>query len=182
METKTIRLNAPFDSAELAKLKAGDRVEISGVLYTARDAAHKRLVALLEKGEPLPFDIDGQGIYYVGPCVKDGRILSAGPTTSYRMDAYAPALYERGLAATIGKGDRSEEVYRAIKKSGGVYFAAIGGAGALYAACVTDARILAYEELGAEAVRRLVVKDMPVVVAIDSNGDSVYRGSFDFGD
>lgn len=170
-----IRLFTPFDNNILKTLKAGDRVLISGKLYTARDAGHKRLCELIENGEELPVDLRGQVIYYVGPCIRNGEVLSAGPTTSMRMDAYAPKLYAYGVAASIGKGDRSEEVYRAIVKNGGVYLAAIGGAGALYASKIKSAGVIAFDDLGTEALRELEVENFPCIVAIDCEGKSVYR-------
>lgn len=169
------RLKVPFDKADMEMLRAGDRVYLSGSILTGRDAAHKRLFECVENGKQPPVDLRGQAIYYVGPCRKDGVIISAGPTTSIRMDAYAPALYEEGVFATIGKGDRSKEVYDAIVKNGGVYLAAIGGAGALYAECIKSARVLAYEDLGTEAVYEFEVKSFDCIVAIDSRGNSIYR-------
>ena len=169
------KLTLPTDSAALSALKAGDVALVSGVVYTGRDAAHKRLVAALERGEELPIPLKGQGIYYVGPCKKEGVPISAGPTTSYRMDKYAPTLYRRGLLVTIGKGDRSEEVYAAIKENGGVYLAAIGGAGALYAKAITKCEVVAYDDLGTEAIHRFEIADLPAIVAIDSEGNSVYK-------
>ena len=171
------RLQLPCSSEELKKLKAGDRVLLSGTLYTARDAAHKRLCALLEKGEPLPFDIKGQTIYYVGPAPtpQGYAIGSAGPTTSYRMDKYSPALLDAGLKGMIGKGLRNSEVKEAMKRNGAVYFAAVGGAAALIARSIVSAEVIAYEDLGTEAVRKLELKDMPVIVTIDSEGNDLYE-------
>ncbi len=168
-----IRVWFPCDKEALASLVAGDRVLICGTLFTGRDAAHKRITEAGIDNAPIP--VEGQAIYYVGPCEKDGKILSAGPTTSYRMDKYAPALYRKGLRATIGKGDRSEDVCDAIVESGGVYFAAIGGAGALYAKAVKKSEIVAYPDLGTEAIHRFEVEDMPAVVAIDCRGGSIYK-------
>jgi len=168
------RLKVPFDKDEIKKLVAGDRVYLSGKILTGRDAAHKRLFECVKKGEALPVDLKDQAIYYVGPCRKDGEIVSAGPTTSMRMDAFAPTLYDEGVLATIGKGDRSKDVYEAIVRNGGVYLATIGGAGALYAQCIKSAKVLAYEELGAEAVYEFEVEEMPCVVAIDKDGKGVY--------
>lgn len=168
-------LNLPCKKEELAALSAGDNVLISGTLFTGRDAAHKRVVEAIDRGETPPIPLEGQGIYYVGPCKKDGKVMSAGPTTSYRMDKYAPRLYKMGLRVTIGKGDRSDEVYAAIKESGGVYLAAIGGAGALYAGAVKSATVIAYDDLGTEAIHRFEVQNFPAVVAIDCNGNSIYR-------
>jgi fumarate hydratase subunit beta len=171
-----IRLKTPLRDEEVEKLKRGDRVLISGVVYTGRDAAHKRLIDLLKAGKDLPFDIRGQIIYYVGPApAKPGQILgSAGPTTSYRMDAYSPTLIEKGLKGMIGKGMRSEAVKEAMKKYKAVYFAATGGAGALLAKRVKKVEIVAYEDLGPEAIRRLEVEDLPVIVVNDVRGNDLY--------
>lgn len=172
-----IRIRTPFTNESLKQLKAGDSVLLSGYIYTARDAAHKRLIELLEQGKPLPFDLKGQAIYYVGPSpARPGQpIGSAGPTTSYRMDAYTPQLLEKGLKGMIGKGKRSGDVIEAMKKNGAVYFAAIGGAAALNARRVKSSELIAYEDLGAESINRLLVEDLPLVVVIDSNGDNYYE-------
>ena len=153
------RIHAPLCREELVDLRAGDSVLLSGVIYTGRDAAHKRLCSLVEQGKELPFDMRNQVIYYVGPCpAKPGDPFgSCGPTTSYRMDAYAPLLCDLGLIGMIGKGQRSEAVIQAIQRNGGIYFAATGGAGALIATCVKSAEIIAFEDLGTEAIRRLRV-------------------------
>ena len=174
--SEPIRLKTPLRDEEVEELKRGDRVLISGVVYTGRDAAHKRLIDLLKAGKDLPFDIRGQIIYYVGPApAKPGQILgSAGPTTSYRMDAYSPALIEKGLKGMIGKGMRSEAVKEAMKKYKAVYFAATGGAGALLAKRVKKVEIVAYEDLGPEAIRRLEVEDLPVIVVNDVRGNDLY--------
>ena len=166
----------PLDRAVAKRLRAGDLVSLTGVVYTARDAAHRRLVEGLDRGEAPPFPIDGQTIYYVGPCpAPPGRpVGSAGPTTSGRMDRYAPRLLRLGLVGMIGKGKRSEEVRQAVVETCAVYFGATGGAGALIAACVASAEVVAYEDLGTEAVRRLVVKDFPAVVLIDAEGSDLY--------
>jgi fumarate hydratase subunit beta len=158
-------------------LRAGDRVLFNGVLYTARDAAHARLVALLDEGKPLPFPIEGQIIYYVGPSpARPGAIIgSAGPTTSGRMDIYAPALMAAGLKGMIGKGSRSEDVKAAMAKHRAVYFAATGGAGALLSQRIVKAEVVAYEELGPEAIRRLEVEDLPAIVVNDIHGGDLYR-------
>lgn len=169
------KLKTPLDKSEIAKLNVGDVVYITGRLLTGRDAAHKRIFDALKNGEELPVEIEGQTIYYVGPCEKDGKVLSAGPTTSMRMDAYAPLLYDEGVVATIGKGDRNKDVYDAIKRNGGVYLAAIGGAGALYASKIKSSRVLAYCDLGTEAVHEFQVEDFPCVVAIDANGNGIYE-------
>lgn len=165
-------------SAETARtLRCGEQVLISGTIYTARDAAHKRLTELVAQGKPLPLPVAESIIYYVGPAPeKPGQVIgSAGPTTSYRMDAYAPTLLDMGLTGMIGKGKRGREVVEAMKRNGGVYFCAIGGAGALLAQCVEKAEIIAYEDLGAEAIRRLEVKNLPVIVVIDSLGNNLYE-------
>ena len=174
--SQPIRLKPPLSDEDVEKLKIGDRILINGIIYTGRDAAHKRLFDLLKEGKTLPFDIKGQIIYYVGPTpAKPGQALgSAGPTTSYRMDAYSPSLIERGLKGMIGKGMRSDAVKEAMKKYKAVYFAATGGAGALLAKRVKKAEIVAYEDLGPEAIRRLVVDDLPVIVVNDVRGNDLY--------
>lgn len=171
-----IRLTPPLSSDDVAQLKAGDRVLITGTIYTGRDAAHKRIVDALAKGEEPPFPLDGAVIYYVGPSPPPpGRVIgAAGPTTSYRMDAYAPTLIARGLKAMIGKGKRNDEVKTAMQDQKAVYLAAIGGAGALMARCIKEAEVIAYPELGPEAVRRLVVEDMPLVCVNDVHGGDLY--------
>jgi fumarate hydratase subunit beta len=178
------RLTTPLDDDTVKKLKSGDKVLLSGIIYTGRDAAHKRLVDLVEKGEDLPLDLKGQVIYYVGPTpARPGRpIGSAGPTTSYRMDAYTPALLALGLKGMIGKGNRSPEVIEAMKKHGALYFAATGGAGALIARRRKSSRVVAYEDLGPEAIRRLEVEDFPVIVINDVEGNDLYtRGVEEYG-
>ena len=174
---RPIKITPPLTDADVEKLKAGDKVLITGVLYTARDAAHKRLIELLDKGEKLPFDVKGQLIYYVGPTpAKPGQVIgSAGPTTSGRMDAYTPRLLELGLKGTIGKGQRSAEVVEAMKKYKAVYLAAVGGAAALIAKTIKKAEIVAYEDLGPEAIRRLEVVDFPAIVVNDINGNDLFR-------
>ncbi|MBR5949370.1 MAG: Fe-S-containing hydro-lyase [Clostridia bacterium] len=171
------KIDLPITREMARTIKSGESCLLSGVIYTARDAAHKRLVELLEKGEKLPFDIENATIYYVGPtpAKPDQVIGSAGPTTSYRMDAYSPALIAAGETGMIGKGKRGAEVVEAMKKHGAVYFAAIGGAGALLSSCIKSAEVVCYEDLGAEAVRRLVVDDLPVVAVIDSDGSNLYE-------
>lgn len=171
------RIHAPLVAQELETLRAGDSVLLSGTIYTGRDAAHKRLCALVAEGKPLPFDIRGQVIYYAGPCpAKPGDAIgSCGPTTSYRMDAYAPTLCDLGLIGMIGKGQRSPAVIDAIRRNGGVYFAATGGAGALIAGSVKAARVIAFVDLGTEAIRELQVEDLPLIVAIDSEGGNLYE-------
>jgi len=172
----TVKLTTPLTESVARGLNAGDMVELSGVIYTARDAAHKRLMDCLEKNQPLPFELAGAVIYYVGPSpAPPGRpIGSAGPTTSGRMDAYAPRLIALGLRGMIGKGGRSPEVVEACKKHGAVYFAGLGGAGALMAQCVKSSELVAYEDLGPEAVRRLTVEAMPLVVINDARGRDLY--------
>ena len=171
------KITMPLTAEKTKELHTGDNVLISGVIYTGRDAAHKRLVELIQEGKPLPVDVKDSVIYYVGPApAKPGQVIgSAGPTTSYRMDAYAPALLDLGLKGMIGKGKRSPEVIESMKKNGAVYFGAIGGAGALLAKCIKKAEIVCYEDLGAEAVRRLEVENLPVVVVIDSQGNNLYE-------
>lgn len=167
----------PLNDEKVSELKIGESVLLTGVIYTARDAAHKRLVEAVERGEKLPFDIKGETIYYVGPTPeKEGEAIgSAGPTTSYRMDSYAPTLLDLGQKGMIGKGVRGQNVIDSMIKNKAIYFGAIGGAGALISKCITKAEIIAYEDLGEEAVRRLEVKDFPVIVAIDSQGNSIYK-------
>ena len=174
---EAIRLTTPLQTQDVEQLRIGDRVMLSGVVYTARDAAHKRLIQLIEAGDPLPFDLAGQVIYYVGPSpAKPGRpIGAAGPTTSYRMDAYSPRLIAKGLKGMIGKGSRSADVIEAMKKHKCVYFAAIGGAGALIAQCIKKAEIIAYEDLGPEAIRRMGVEKLPVFVVNDMYGNDLYQ-------
>ena len=172
-----IRLTTPLSNGDVENLKIGDKVLLNGVLLTGRDAAHKRLFDLIKNGEDLPIDIKGQVIYYVGPApAKPGKpIGSAGPTTSYRMDPYAPTLIELGLKGMIGKGNRSQEVIESMKKHKAVYFGATGGAGALIAKRIKKARIVAYEDLGPEAIRILEVEDFPVTVVNDCNGNDLYK-------
>ncbi len=170
------RLSTPLSDAVVESLRAGDRVLLNGVIYTARDAAHKRLVELIEKGEALPIDLLGQVIYFVGPTPpKPGQVIgSAGPTTSGRMDAYSPRLLDLGLKGMIGKGSRSEAVKEALKRNKAVYFAATGGAGALLAQRIVASRVVAYEDLGPEAIHELEVVDFPVVVINDMYGGDLY--------
>ena len=172
-----IKLTAPLTHEAAKQLKAGDSCLISGVIYTARDAAHKRLCELLDAGKPLPIDLNESIIYFVGPTpAKPGQAIgSAGPTTSYRMDAYSPKLIAKGQTGMIGKGKRGPEVIAAMKEHGAVYFGAIGGCGALLSKCIKKAEIVAYEDLGAEAIRRLEVEDFPAIVIIDSNGNNLYE-------
>lgn len=158
-------------------LKAGDKVLLSGVVYTSRDAAHKRIKELLDKGEPTPYELSGAAIYYAGPtAAKDGMVIgSCGPTTSSRMDVYAPEFLDRGLSAMIGKGERSESVCEAIRRNGAVYFCAIGGAGALACKCITECEVIAFEDLGCESVKRLVFDKFPLIVAVDSSGGNIFK-------
>ena len=171
-----ISIKTPLTQDKLKELKAGDSCLISGVIYTARDAAHKRLFELIQEGKELPLDIKDSIIYYVGPTpAKSGQAIgSAGPTTSYRMDAYSPVLISQGQTGMIGKGLRGQEVIDAIKKYGAVYFGAIGGCGALLSKCIKKSEVIAYDDLGAEAIRRLEVEDFPVIVVIDSQGNNLY--------
>ncbi|MCA1990106.1 MAG: Fe-S-containing hydro-lyase [Desulfarculus sp.] len=175
--SQTIRLTTPLTSETLRELKSGDRVLLNGVVYTGRDAAHKRIVEAMEAGGQPPFPLEGAAIFYVGPSpAPPGRVIgAAGPTTSYRMDAYAPYLIAHGLKAMIGKGKRGEEVKAAMVRHGAVYLAAIGGAGALMARSITEAEVIAFPDLGPEAVRRLVVKDMPLFVVNDVHGGDLYQ-------
>ncbi len=170
---------APINKEELADLKAGDYVYITGTIYTARDAAHKRMQETLDKGEPLPIELKNNLIYYMGPSpAREGRpIGSAGPTTSSRMDKYAPGLMDLGLAGMIGKGKRSQAVMDAIVRNGAVYFAAVGGAGALLFKSITASKVVAYDDLGTEAIRRLEVKDFPVIVVADKDGNNLYESA-----
>ena len=172
-----VTIKSPLSREEARKLKAGDSCLLSGVIYTARDAAHKRLCELVAEGKELPVDIKDAVIYFVGPTpARPGEAIgSAGPTTSYRMDAYSPTLIELGLTGMIGKGKRGDEVIDAMKKHGAVYFGAIGGCGALLAKCIKKSEIVAYEDLGAEAIRRLEVENFPVTVIIDSEGNNLYK-------
>lgn len=171
-----VKINTPLTEAVLKNLKIGDNVLITGTIYTGRDAAHKKLFDLIQQGKDLPFEVKGQIIYYVGPSpTKPGKVIgSAGPTTSYRMDAYTPALIAKGLKGMIGKGARAPEVVEAMKTHHAVYFAAIGGAAALLAKCIKKNELVAYEELGPEAIRRLEVENFPVVVVNDIYGNDLY--------
>ena len=172
-----INITVPMSRETARSLKAGDSVLLSGVIYTARDAAHKRLCELAAQGKELPLDVKDGVIYFVGPTpAKPGEVIgSAGPTTAYRMDAYSPTLIHLGLTGMIGKGKRNETVVNAMKECGAVYFGAIGGCGALLSRCIKKAEIIAYEDLGAEAIRRLEVENFPVVVIIDSEGNNLYE-------
>ncbi len=171
------RISAPIEKEAARSLRAGDFVYIDGTIYTARDAAHKRMIEALEKGETLPIDMDGTVIYYMGPSpAREGRpIGSAGPTTASRMDKYTPTLLDMGMGAMIGKGKRSPEVVDGIVRNGAVYLAAIGGAGALLSKCIRESEIVAYEDLGTEAIRKLTVERFPAIVVIDSEGNNLYE-------
>lgn len=171
------RIETPVSDETIEKLRAGDRVLITGDLYTGRDSAHKKLIELVKEGKDLPFDIKGQFIYYVGPTpARPGKpIGSAGPTTSYRMDSFAPTLHSMGLKGTIGKGSRNEEVKEALKKYKAVYLAAVGGAGALISKSIESSEVIAYPELGPEAIRRVKVKDFPCIVINDIYGGDLYE-------
>ena len=170
-------INVPFDKSISTNLKAGDYVYLTGTIYTARDAAHKRMYEALKKGEELPFDVKNNTIYYMGPSpAREGRpIGSAGPTTASRMDKYAPSLLDLGLIGMIGKGKRNKAVHETIVRDRAVYFAAVGGAGALLSKCITSSEVIAYDDLGTEAIRKLTVKDFPVIVVIDSEGRDLYE-------
>lgn len=170
-------INAPVSKEDAQKLKSGDYVYLTGTIYTARDAAHKRMKETLDKNGNLPFNIKGNIIYYMGPSpAREGRpIGSAGPTTASRMDRYTPQLLDLGLGAMIGKGKRSKEVIDAIIRNQSVYFAAVGGAGALLSKCIVSSNVIAYEDLGTEAIRCLEIKDFPVIVVIDSEGNNLYE-------
>ena len=172
-----IRVTTPMTREQARTLKSGDSVLLSGVIYTARDAAHKRLCELVEQGKELPLDVKDSVIYFVGPTpARPGEAIgSAGPTTSYRMDAYSPTMIEQGQTGMIGKGKRGPEVVAAMKEHGAVYFGAIGGCGALLSKCIKKAEVIAYDDLGAEAIRRLEVEDFPVIVIIDSEGNNLYE-------
>lgn len=171
------RITTPCTAADLVPLRAGDTVLLSGVIYTARDQAHKRMMEALDAGEALPFDLKGSAIYYVGPTPeRPGQVIgSAGPTTSGRMDAYSPRLLRLGNRVMIGKGKRDDAVKEAVVETGSVYLAALGGAGALMAQCVSSLEVIAWPDLGCEAVRRLEVKDMPLTVILDSVGGDLYE-------
>lgn len=171
------KLKLPLSDEQINGLRAGDSVLLSGVVYTARDAAHKRLMEIIENGEELPFDMKDSAVYYLGPTpARPGHhIGSAGPTSSYRMDPYSVPLMKLGLKVMIGKGERGEEMIKAIKKYNAVYFAATGGAAALLSKTVHSSKVIAFEDLGTEAIRRLVLKDFPAIVAIDSRGKDQYQ-------
>lgn len=170
-------IKAPINKEITKELKVGDYIYISGTIYTARDAAHKRMFEAMTEGEQPPFSLENNIVYYLGPSpAKEGQVIgSAGPTTSSRMDKYTPLLLDNGLKGMIGKGKRSESVINSIKKNGAVYFAAVGGAGALLSKCIKKAEVIAYDDLGTEAIRKLEVENLPVIVVIDSNGNNLYE-------
>ena len=170
-------IHAPLCEEEIKTLKAGDYVYITGTIYSARDAAHLRMYEAMQKGEEVPMPLENQVIYYMGPSpAREGRpIGSAGPTTASRMDKYAPQLLDLGLGAMVGKGKRSQAVIDAIVRNGSVYFAAVGGAGALLSKCITSAEVVAYDDLGTEAIRKLTVENFPAIVVIDSEGNNLYE-------
>lgn len=172
-----ININTNELKEKARSLRAGDKVLLSGTVYTSRDAAHKRIKALLDSGGELPYALDGAAIYYAGPTgAKDGMVIgSCGPTTSSRMDMYSPEFIDKGLSAMIGKGERSEAVCDAIKRNGAVYFCAIGGAGALACKCITECEVIAFEDLGCESVKRLTFREFPLTVAIDSVGGNIFQ-------
>lgn len=172
-----IRLNAPITREESKSLRAGDYVYLTGTIYTARDAAHERMYQTINNGEKLPVDLNGQIVYYLGPTpARPGKVIgSAGPTTASRMDKYAPKLLDMGLIGMIGKGKRTVEVLDAVKRNGAVYLAAVGGAGALLSKCIKKAEVVAYDDLGTEAIRRLEVENLPVIVVADCVGNNLYE-------
>lgn len=171
------KIQAPFTAETIKQLHTGDMVKITGTIYTARDAAHKKLMELLEEGKDLPFDLKGNVIYYLGPTpAREGQVIgSAGPTTSSRMDKYTPKLLDLGLKGMIGKGRRSPEVIQSIIDNQAVYLAAVGGAGALLSKCIKNSKVIAFDELGTEAIREMYVEDFPAIVAIDSQGNNIYK-------
>ncbi|MBM7556141.1 Fe-S-containing hydro-lyase [Halanaerobacter jeridensis] len=172
-----IKLETPVTESEIRNLKAGDKIKLSGVVYTARDAAHERLIEALNQGRDLPFDMQGAALYYVGPApAKPGEVIgSAGPTTSYRMDPFTPQLLKNGLKIMIGKGNRNQKVMDTMKEEGAVYLAATGGAAALISERIKEMKVIAYPDLGTEAVRKLRVKNLPLVCVIDSTGKNLYN-------
>lgn len=171
------RIQVPLQEKDIEELRAGDYVYLTGTIYTARDAAHKRMYKSMKKGETLPIELKGNVLYYLGPSpAREGQVIgSAGPTTSSRMDKYTPDMLDEGLKGMVGKGKRSPEVVEAIKRNHAVYFAAVGGAGALLAQCIKEAQVVAYEDLGTEAIRRLYIEDLPVIVVIDKEGNNLYE-------
>jgi len=177
MDNEKKVISVPLKEEDIANLKSGDYVYITGTVYTARDAAHKRMYEALKEGKQIPIDLENNVIYYMGPSpAREGRVIgSAGPTTASRMDKYAPDMLDLGLKGMIGKGKRSKEVIDAIVRNKAVYFAAVGGAGALLSKCIKKSEVIAYDDLGTEAIRRLEVEDFPVIVVIDSTGDNLYE-------
>ena len=171
------RIQVPLQEKDIEEVRAGDYVYLTGTIYTARDAAHKRMYESMKKGETLPIELKGNVLYYLGPSpAREGQVIgSAGPTTSSRMDKYTPDMLDEGLKGMVGKGKRSTEVVEAIKRNHAVYFAAVGGAGALLAQCIKEAQVVAYEDLGTEAIRRLYIEDLPVIVVIDKEGNNLYE-------
>ncbi len=172
-----IKIDAPIKQEQLDNLKAGDYVYITGTIYTARDAAHKRMYEAIQNNEELPMEMEGNIIYYMGPSpAREGRAIgSAGPTTASRMDKYAPTLLDLGLKGMIGKGKRSKEVLDAVVRNKSIYFAAVGGAGALLSKCIKESEVIAYDDLGTEAIRKLKVEDLPAIVVIDTKGNNLYE-------
>lgn len=172
-----IKIDAPIKQEQLDNLKAGDYVYITGTIYTARDAAHKRMYEAIQNKEELPMEMEGNIIYYMGPSpAREGRAIgSAGPTTASRMDKYAPTLLDLGLKGMIGKGKRSKEVLDAVVRNKSIYFAAVGGAGALLSKCIKESEVIAYDDLGTEAIRKLKVEDLPAIVVIDTKGNNLYE-------
>lgn len=172
-------ISLPIDKETISELHSGDYLYLTGTIYTARDAAHKRMYETIGRGEELPFDISGNFIYYLGPTpAKPGMVIgSAGPTTSSRMDKYTPELLSRGLSGMIGKGKRSKEVIDSIVENGAVYMAAVGGAGALLSKCIKSSEVIAYDDLGTEAIRKLYVENLPVIVIVDSHGNNLYESA-----
>lgn len=170
-------IQVPLSTQDIDNLKAGDYVYLTGTIYTARDAAHKRMYDSMKKGETLPIELDGNVLYYLGPSpAREGQVIgSAGPTTSSRMDKYTPDMLDAGLKGMVGKGKRSGEVIDAMRRNGAVYFAAVGGAGALLSKCIKEAEVVAYEDLGTEAIRRLHIEELPVIVVIDKDGNNLYE-------
>ena len=176
-ENMNKKIQVPLLKEDIDELRAGDYVYLTGTIYTARDAAHKRMYDSMKKGEELPIELNGNVLYYLGPSpAREGQVIgSAGPTTSSRMDKYTPDMLYAGLKGMVGKGKRSKEVIEAMKRNGAVYFAAVGGAGALLAQCIKEAEVVAYDDLGTEAIRRLHIEDLPVIVVIDKEGNNLYE-------
>lgn len=175
------QINVPLDKKDIDILRSGDYVYLTGTIYTARDAAHQRMYEAMKAGEELPINLKGNILYYLGPSpARDGQVIgSAGPTTSSRMDKYTPDMLDLGLKGMVGKGKRSPEVVKAIKRNGAVYFAAVGGAGALLSKCIKKAEVVAYDDLGTEAIRKLYVENLPVIVVIDKEGNNLYETAAD---